>query len=105
MNELITLVTVYEVADEDGFVVETKTKRTDQYCEVRSASYLDAYESMKVGTNASVEFVMRKEDFDECRVLNGKKHEYPTIVEWEGAEYHLVRWRYLPNGKASVICG
>ena len=45
MNDLITLVTIAEVTDDDGFVIETKTKRTDQYCEVRSASYIDAYES------------------------------------------------------------
>ena len=104
MNDLITLVTIAEVTDDDGFVIETKTKRTDQFCEVRSASYIDAYESLKAGINASIEFVMRREDFDECRILNGKKHEYPSIVEWEGAEYNLVRWRYLDGGKASVVC-
>lgn len=105
MNDLITLITTAEILDDDGFVVETKTKRADQFCEVRSVSYLDAYESLKVGTGASIEFVMRREDFDECRILVGKKHEYPSIVEWEGAEYNLVRWRYLRDGKASMICG
>ena len=71
--------------------LKQRPKRTDQYCEVRSASYIDAYESLKAGINASIEFVMRREDFDECRILNGKKHEYPSIVEWEGAEYNLVK--------------
>ena len=105
MNDLITRYQSQKSLMMMALSLKQRPKRTDQYCEVRSASYIDAYESLKAGINASIEFVMRREDFDECRILNGKKHEYPSIVEWEGAEYNLVRWRYLDGGKASVVCG
>lgn len=104
MNELIIVKTIATLIDDEGFEVLTETN-TELFCEVKSASYIDSYGSEKHDVRASIEFVMRKEDFEECRQTINEKHYYPSIVIYDGARYELVRWRYIDGMKASMICG
>lgn len=104
MNEIIKVKTISTSLDDEGFEVLTETDR-ELFCEVKSASYIDSYGSEKHDVRASIEFVMRKEDFDECRQTINEKHYYPSIVIYDGARYELVRWRYIDGMRASMICG
>lgn len=104
MNETIKVITVVKTVDRDGFDLETRNTK-ELYAEVNSAWYKDVYETMANKQQANIEFTIRKEDFDDCRVTENKKHFYPTLVEWEGAEYSLIRWRYKGLDRAVMICG
>lgn len=104
MNEVVTVKTLVTSVNENGFPIQTETD-TELFCEVRSASYVDSYGSEKHDVRASIEFVMRKEDFDSCRKTINGKHYYPSVVIYDGASYELVRWRYIDGMKASMVCG
>ena len=104
LDELIKVITYTNSTDDDGFDVEVSHEK-ELFCEVKSASYLDSYNSMAQGTRASIEFEIRKEDFDELRITENEKHFYPSEVIYDGAKYNLIRWRIIDKAKASLICG
>ncbi len=104
MNEEIIVQTITKSLDEDGFDVEVVHEAT-LYCNVKSASYLDTYNAMQAGATATISFEIRKEDFDDLRILENGKHYYPSRIVWDGALYNLVRWFYNDNGRAVLVCG
>lgn len=104
MNEIIKVFTVVNGKDDDGFPTETIIE-AELFCKVNSASYLDFYSSNQDKVKPTIEFEMRREDFDETRITKDKKHFYPSKVEYDGAEYELIRWRYKDQARAVMICG
>lgn len=105
MNDEIKVTTVVKGVDDDGFTKEDEEVTKSLFTSVKSADYLDRQQSMNQKTIASIVFEVRREDFDLCRVTSNKKHYYPSYVEWDGALYTLIRWRYLGQDKAVMICG
>lgn len=104
MNDIIAVITDVQTTDDEGFPLSEETLK-ELFCEVKSADYIDRQQSMNSKTLATIAFEVRREDFDDCRITYNKKHYYPSYVEWEGARYELIRWRYVGKDRAVMTCG
>ena len=90
--------------DADGFPQNTE-HAVDAYCQEKSVTRLEAYESMRAGVSVQAVFQIRQEDWEETRHTVDGKPEYARKAEHDGHRYDIIRTYKTGKSKIEVICG
>lgn len=106
MASIDTLKLIWEEVGKDGDGFEERTEHTIKvYCQEKSVTRMEAYESMRAGVSVQAVFEVRQEDWEETRHLVDGKPEYARRVEHDGHEYDIKRTYKTGKAKIEVICG
>lgn len=99
-NDVITLIAVDMRQDDAGFPKEAGRKETQVMAEVKSAKWMEYYESVKAGMNVQLVAAVNREDYeaaameaDEAAGLkkgDGRKIR-PSLAVHEGITYMVIR--------------
>ena len=89
--------------DADGFP-QNKEHAIEAYCQQKSVTRIEAYESMRAGVSIQVIFEIRQEDWEETRHILDGNLEYARQVEYEGRRYDIQRTYKIGKSKIEVMC-
>lgn len=90
--------------DDDGFPKNIE-HTVDAYCQEKSVTRMEAYESMRAGVSVQAVFQIRQEDWEETRHTVDGKPEYARKAEHDGHRYDIIRTYKTGKSKIEVICG
>ncbi|HJA20713.1 MAG TPA: hypothetical protein H9959_12605 [Candidatus Mediterraneibacter ornithocaccae] len=101
-----TLKLIWEEVGKDGDGFEKRTKHAIKvYCQEKSVTRMEAYESMRAGVSVQAVFEIRQEDWELTRHVIDGKTEYARKVEHDGSRYDIQRTYKTGKAKIEVICG
>lgn len=98
-NDVITLIAVDMKQDNAGFSKEAGKKETSVMAEVKSAKWMEYYESVKAGMNVELMAAVNIEDYEaavmkaDAVVMEGgcKRRIRPSLAVHEGITYKIIR--------------
>lgn len=102
-DEEAKLLVIANQKDEDGFP-EEKVKRYQAFVNEKSATRSEYYAAMQSGINIKLVLEMRLEDWEQTVHLVGRKKEYATQLEYDGAIYDILRTYRKDKAKIEIIC-
>lgn len=105
MTEINTLKLIWETIgkDADGFE-KSEEHAVDAYCEEKSVTRMEAYESMRAGVSTQAVFEIRQEEWERTRHITDGKPEYARKVEHDGRRYDITRAYKTGKAKVEVVC-
>lgn len=103
MDEEAYLIIVKNEKDADGFPVE-KAEKYPKYVTRKSATRSEFYQALQSGIQVKLVVEMRVEDWEETAYMVGKRKEYPTQLEYDGAVYDIVRTYQADKATIEIIC-
>ena len=102
-NEVIYLITESGTEyDADGFKIEGESVKTQVFAEVKSTNFKEYFASSDSEKVTDI-FVVSEDEYNLSMIRNeaGKKIK-PSLVEYDGTEYRIVR-RYRRANNASYL--
>lgn len=104
MSEQVTLIYITVGKNANGFPVETRNEQT-VFCREKAVTRTEFYEALRSGLSVSLVLELRQEDYKltEHTAANGRK-EYATKVNYDGADYDIVRTYRNDRSMIELIC-
>ncbi len=91
-NDVITLIAVDMGQDNAGFPKESGRKETPVMAEVKSAKWMEYYESVKAGMNVQLVAAVNREDYEAAGLKKGDGRKIrPSLAVHEGITYKVIR--------------
>lgn len=104
LDEEVTLITVKNVKNQNGFAEQQEAKLTVD-CREKSATRTEFYEALRSNITISLVLEVRIEDFELTGyVTPNRKKAYATKAEYDGAVYDIVRAYKSDKSMVELIC-
>lgn len=103
-NELISLLTVKNTTDENGFSAEEKIASGEIFAKVKSVRSTEFYDALRSNIKLQYMYSVNYDDYAEyIKDDNGRKI-LPGFVEYEGNRYKIVRTYKKDDGDIELSC-
>lgn len=97
------LLVVTNTKDEDGFPIEN-VREYPVYVTEKSAARSEYYAALQSGIQIRLVLEIRLEDWEQTAHMSGKKKEYATQLEYDGAVYDILRTYRKDKAKLEIVC-
>lgn len=103
MDEEARLIIVTNGKDKAGFPVEQK-EEIPVFVSEKSAVRTEFYEALRSDITIRKVLEMRQEDWELSAHMSGGKKAYASRIQYDGAEYEIIRTYKNDKSKIEVIC-
>lgn len=103
LNEEATLLVVTNGKDGDGFPV-TQKQEIPIFVRERSVTRAEFYEALRSGIQARIILEVWQADWELSAHTAGKKKEYASQIEYDGAVYDIVRTYKNDKSMIEIVC-
>ena len=103
-EEEAKLLVITNTKDQDGFAEEEVTKEYPVYVNEKSVTRSEYYAALQTGVQIKLVLETRIEDWEQTEHMVGKKKEYATQLEYDGAVYDIVRTYRKDKSKIEIVC-
>ena len=103
MEEEAKLLIITIEKDEDGFPVERNAEILI-YVKEKSVARSEFYEARRSDIKIKAVLETRQEDWEMSAHMIGKKKEYATQIEYDGAVYDIIRTYKNDKSMIEIIC-
>lgn len=102
-NEIIYLITkTNPTYDDDGFITEAEELRIKAYAQKKTTSFYEYDAGAREGEKITDIFVVIDRDYKNAIVTQDGKKIRPSLIEYDGITYRIVRRYERPNGNYIV---
>lgn len=103
MNEEAKLLIVTNSKDEDGYPVAHK-QEIPVFVREKSVTRAEFYEALRSNVQVKIILEARQEDWELSAHMVGRKKEYASQIEYDGAVYDIVRTYKSDKSLIEIIC-
>jgi len=102
-NEVIFLITEYGATlDADGFESTKQQNKVKCFASMKTVTYKEYYEASRNGEEVTDIFVVSEQDYNLSMFKQNNKKIKPTLIEYDGVLYKIVR-RYRKSTNADYV--